>query len=246
MNKHFKSIPESISKSTSENEKNNIANIGQKNNAANIRQEKNHNVTSDLKIQDSSFSIGQKNEHIVSADLKNQDSSFSIGQKNANIVSADLKNQDSNLSIEKIKNWGECASLENSKTETTVLLIKWLLQATDISYFSSQAFLELRNVYRKRCNLSNILYFQPIFDFLDRKKGDLNIQNYKYKSFCHSLVYDVFVCACKNFPKVAVLEKFLNLALELDMNLKITKKDIMLLTKIGVNQDILNRYQLMF
>ncbi|HOZ54457.1 MAG TPA: hypothetical protein PK993_00200 [Clostridia bacterium] len=245
MNKHFKSIPESISKSTAQNENNNVSNNGQKKSLLN-GQKNNRNVSSDLKNQESINSIGQKNDHIVSSDLKNQDSRFSIGQEKNNVVPSDLKNQDSNLTIEKIKNWSECAILENSKAETTVLLIKWLLQATDISYFSSQAFSEVRNVYRKRNNLSNSLYFQIVLDFLDRKKGDLNIQNYKYKSFCHGLMYDVFVSACRNFPKVTVLEKFLNLALELDMNLKIAKKDIVFLTKLGVNEDILNRYQLMF
>lgn len=205
MNKHFKSIPESISKSARENENN-----------------------------------------ISSSDLKDQESNISYVDKKDNIPSLDLKNQESNLSTEKIKNWGECAILENSKAETTVLLIKWLLQVTDISYFSAQAFLEVRNVYRKRNNLSSSLYFQHVLDFLERKKGDLTISNYKYKSFCHGLVYDVFVSACRNCPNAVLLEKFINLALELDMNLKITKKDIAFLTKTGVDIDILNRYQLMF
>jgi len=172
--------------------------------------------------------------------------SKSAAQNENNISSSDLKNQDSSLSTEKIKNWGECAILENTKPETTILLVKWLLQATDISYFSSQAFLEVRNIYRNRNDLSSSEYFQPILDFVNRKKGDLTISNYKYKSFCHGLVYDVFVSACKNCPKSVLLEKFINLALELDMNLKITKKDISFLTKTGVDIDILNRYQLMF
>jgi len=172
--------------------------------------------------------------------------SKSAAQNENNISSSDLKNQDSNLSTEKIKNWGECAILENTKPETTILLVKWLLQATDISYFSSQAFLEVRNIYRNRNDLSSSEYFQPILDFVNRKKQDLTISNYKYKSFCHGLVYDVFVSACRNCPNAVLLEKFINLALELDMNLKITKKDISFLTKTGVDIDILNRYQLMF
>lgn len=224
MNKHFKSIPESISKSAAQNKNSIISNDGQK------------------KV----INYENKKNSSSSSDLKNQESNISYVDKKDNIPSLDLKNQGSSLSTEKIKNWGECASLENTKPETTILLVKWLLQATDISYFSAQAFLEVRNIYRKRNNLSSSLYFQPVLDFLERKKGDLTISNYKYKSFFHSLVYDVFVSACRNCPNAVLLEKSINLALELDMNLKITKKDIVFLTKTGVDIDILNRYQLMF